>query len=328
MARTRRLIAALAAITFLAAGCGDDDDASTATTEDDGGGSTDSTDGGGGGGGSEMTIVAQDYAFVEAPDEVEAGAIELSFTNDGKVPHEVAFVPLGDGGLDAVIADFPGVLEGGPFPDYAESVAVPADIGPGEEVTTTFLLTEPGDYAMFCALDGVAPEGGEAIPEGEEPESGDLHLTLGMIQPITVTDGAGSAELPETDGAITASDYTFEVDVAAGSQSVAFTNDGPDQVHHGVFFAFVQGTDETAAAAALDAFLQSDEGAEPPPELDFRASDGLPIGGVFSAGLGQTIDFNFEAGRTYAVLCFIQDRAGGPPHAIAHDMKKIFTVSG
>ncbi len=323
MTRSRRLIAALAAITLLAAGCGDDD--TTTTTPSDEG------DGGGGAGGAQaMTIVAQDYAFVGAPDEIEAGAIELSFTNDGKVDHEVGIAQVGDGGIEAFKEDFPPVLEGGPFPEYMETVAGPGEIGPGEELTTTFLLTE-GDYALFCALDGKAPEGDAssttAAAEGPpEEETGEPHFTLGMIQPLTVTAGDADAELTGTEGSITASDYTFDVDVTAGEHTIAFTNEGPDQIHHGAFFAFVQGTDEAAAATALDAFLASEE-APPPPELDLATTEGLPSGGVFSAGLGQTLDFDFESGRTYAVLCFIQDRTGGPPHAVANGMKKIFTVT-
>jgi hypothetical protein len=49
---------------------------------------------------------------------------------------------------------------------------------------------------------------------------------------------------------------------------------------------------------------------------------------VFSSGLGNqfTVPGGFESGRTYVLACFISDRAGGPPHAIAHDMYKVFTV--
>jgi hypothetical protein len=67
-----------------------------------------------------------------------------------------------------------------------------------------------------------------------------------------------------------------------------------------------------------------DESSPPPPELDLTAEE---LGtGVFSAGLGQTIPMTFEAGRTYAAVCFLQDRAGGPPHVVAHGMKEVFTV--
>ena len=33
-----------------------------------------------------------------------------------------------------------------------------------------------------------------------------------------------------------------------------------------------------------------------------------------------------QAGNTYAVVCFIQDRAGGPPHAFGNGMYEVFQV--
>ena len=33
-----------------------------------------------------------------------------------------------------------------------------------------------------------------------------------------------------------------------------------------------------------------------------------------------------EEGHTYVALCFIQDRDGGAPHAIAHQMYDVFQV--
>jgi hypothetical protein len=145
-----------------------------------------------------------------------------------------------------------------------------------------------------------------------------------MIQELTVT-GDTEPELPEAGGTITARDYEFDVDIPAGEQTVNFVNEGPAEVHHAVFFAFTEGTDEAAATTALEAFLASED-APPPPELDMTATEELPTAGVFSAGMGHTIETNLESGRTYALACFIQDRAGGPPHAIAHQMTKVFTV--
>ena len=46
-----------------------------------------------------------------------------------------------------------------------------------------------------------------------------------------------------------------------------------------------------------------------------------------SPGYGSTFTATLEAGRTYVVLCFVSDKTGGPPHAIAHHMFKIFTVA-
>jgi hypothetical protein len=203
-----------------------------------------------------------------------------------------------------------------------ETALVPAEVAAGETFETTFTLPA-GDYALFCALDDQPGEEGAGAeePAGEAPQA---HHELGMIQELTVT-GDAEAELPEAGGTITARDYEFDIDVPAGEQTVNFLNEGPAEVHHAVFFAFTEGTDEAAAQGALETFLASEE-APPPPELDMAATEELPTAGVFSAGLGQTLEMNLESGRTYAIACFIQDRAGGPPHAVAHQMTQIFTV--
>lgn len=342
--RTRRALAAGAAVVLLAAGCGDDDDPDVATEE------TSTTEGAAdetepsetepsetepsetesSGGGQAVEVTAVDYAYEGAPDELEAGLVELSFTNEGTVGHEFGLVELGDTDIDTFMTDFPPVLEGGPFPEYVDEVAVPADIDPGESVETSFLLTE-GNYVLFCALDGKAPEdgattttGAEGGPPGEG-ETGPLHFTVGMIQPLSVTAGS-VGELPEADSSIVAKDYGFDVDVKAGEQTVSFTNDGPEQIHHAVFFPFAEGVDAARAEEVLGEFLASEGSGPPPPELDFAAAEGLHDTGIFSTGLGQTITETFESGRTYAVVCFLSDRSGGPPHVVAHDMKEIFTV--
>lgn len=242
-------------------------------------------------------------------------------------------VEIGDTPIDQVGDDLVPTLEGGAFPDYVENLAIPLFAAGGETLQSTVLLAE-GDYALICTLTGVAPEEGEttttlAESEGppEEGEEGPAHNTLGMIQPLTVTPGDGEATLPESESTITASDHAFDVNVAAGQQTVTFLNEGPDEVHHAVFFPFVEGVDETTAEQVLDTFLASeDEEAPPPPELDFEGGEGGGDFGLFSAGMGATYETEFQSGRTYAVVCFIQDRAGGPPHVVAHDMKEIFTV--
>lgn len=276
-----------------------------------------------------LSIGAEDFRFTGAPAEIEAGVFDITFENTGEVEHELAFIEIGDTPIDEVGAALAPTLEGGPFPEFAENLAIPSVAEPGQTVETTALLAE-GSYAIICTFTGAVPETGATTttgvggPEDEGPQ-GPPHYELGMVQPLTVTAGAAQPVLPEVDGAITASDYTFDVDVSAGSQTVNFTNAGPNQVHHGVVFAFNEGVDQAAAEQALETFISSeDESTPPPPEIDLETR--TPEFGVFSAGLGATYDVEFESGRTYAVVCFIQDRTGGPPHVIAHDMATIFTV--
>ena len=47
---------------------------------------------------------------------------------------------------------------------------------------------------------------------------------------------------------------------------------------------------------------------------------------IASPGLGNTLPVTLLSGRTYVILCFVSDLAGGPPHAIGHQMFKVFTV--
>lgn len=316
---TRPLIA-LTAISLLAAGCGDDDEKAEETPTEEESSEVEAT---------QISVTGEDYRYVDAPEEIDGGLVEMTFENTGQVPHEAAFAEIGDSTVEQFITDFAPVIEeeGSPFPDYVTNVAVPGgEVAAGETITSTFLLPE-GNYVMFCTFDGKAADesASTTAAEGSEGETGEIHFKLGMAQAVTVT-GDNGGELPDADGTVTARDYEFDVDVSAGDSTMKFVNEGPNEVHHAVFFPFTKGTTEDAAAAALDAFLNSQGDGPPPPEFDFEGGEGLGDAGVYSTGLGEVIDQSFESGRTYAVVCFLSDRAGGPPHVIANDMKKIFTV--
>ena len=336
MRRFGKVLTAVAVLSLIATACGtddvDDDAADTTTTEEQSSPTTGQDEGGEA---TAVSIVADDYVFSEAPAEIEAGLIDVTFENTGGAEHELALIEIGDTPIDQVGEDIAPAIEGGPFPEYAENLAIPLFAGGGETLETSMLVAE-GNYALICSLTGVAPEEDAATPttavegiggEEEEEEEGPPHYTLGMIRPLTVTAGNADAALPEAESTVTARDYSFDVNVSAGQQTVNFTNEGPDQVHHAVFFPFNEGVDEAAAEAALDTFLASeDEEAPPPPEFDPEGLENTIDFGLFSTGLGASYEADFQSGRTYAVLCFIQDRSGGPPHAIANDMKQIFTV--
>lgn len=332
MAWRSRAVVVAAVISLVATACGGDDtdDGAGGPTTTAAGTSTSATTDDTGTEPTRLSVVAEDFSFSGAPEQVEAGVFAITFENAGAVEHELAFVEIGDTPLDEVGGAIAPTLEGGPFPDFLENLAIPAVAEPGQTVETTALLAE-GNYALICTLTGAVPEPGATTTTGggggpEEGPQGPPHHELGMIQPFTVTTSSNPLTLPANDSAITARDYDFDVRISAGPQTVNFVNEGPDQVHHGVFFAFNEGVDETAAEAALLAFASSEEEAPPPPELDLPTSETLPHTGVFSSGLGATYEMDFQSGRTYAVVCFIQDRSGGPPHLVAHDMKEIFTV--
>lgn len=265
----------------------------------------------------EVTIVAVDYAYAEAPAELEGGVIDLSFENQGTVAHEVALAGIGQTPVEQFVEDLGGGsgLEGKAFPDYLDQVAVPPFVGVERGATgeATFTLTE-GRYALFCSITDVV-QGDKKAP----------HYELGMIQEVTVSGGDVEPQLPEADGTITATDYAFEVDLEAGDSSVNFINDGPDQVHLTAVELYPEGVDAAAAEAAFKAQIEPG----PLPEGVPTADEGLGFSGIFSEGLGSRFQLDegeFESGRTYLFACFIADRAGGEPHAIAYDMYLAVTI--
>jgi plastocyanin len=256
-------------IALVAAGCGDDGDddeaAGTTTTAE----SSSSTTAGSAGEGNELSVVAEDFSFSGAPEEIEAGVFDITFENVGQVEHELAFVEIGDTPIGEVGAALAPAVEGGPFPEFLENLTTPAVAEAGDTIETTALLAE-GNYALICTFDGAVAEPGvttTTAAEGAPPDDGPTgppHYELGMIQPLTITASDAELVLPEAESTVTASDYAFDVDVKAGTQTVNFVNEGPAQVHHAVVFACNEGGDEAAADMALQTFLASQDPAAPP----------------------------------------------------------------
>ena len=304
-----RLLVIGLAVTLVAAGCGDDDDdtgdAATTTTEaPDGGEAAES-----------LEVTGTDYAFEGLPKELEGGNVTVHFQNDGKAPHEIAFINIGEeSNAKGFFEDFgPVIQEGAAWPEYVSNVAGANEAEPGQDFTATYQL-DPGTYMVFCALTGTTED-----PESEE---GPPHFTQGMQQIVTVTDGEDT-DLPEADGTITAKDYEFEIDLEAGDQVINFHNDGPND-HFAGISRFPEGTTVEQAEAAMKAMAESE--GEPP--AGTPEPDEIGFSGITSKGKG--IQFSLaeplEAG-VYSFVCFISDRTGGPPHAIGHDMITVAEIS-
>lgn len=319
----KRLIAAMAVMTLLATGCGDD--------EDDGGGAASTT--------TEAPATTEPTALAvensataektfTAPAEISGGVVNMTFKNNGKLVHEAALIQIGDKPEEEAVRDFLPVVseEGSPIPGYLEPSGGINEVPAGQSATSTLTLPA-GRYLIICTLDDAASRPEEEQEQEDGPEL-PPHFQQGMRKLLTVTGGAAEASaLPQGDGTVVARDYTFDVptNLTPGKKQLVFRNDGPAQIHHGIFFEFPAGTDEAAARRAFEAFAMAEEAGRPPPEGTPEPEE-AGYSSVFNPGRAGTFELTLNSGRTYAVLCFIQDRSGSPPHAFSKGMMKTFTV--
>lgn len=259
-----------------------------------------------------LTITAGDYSYSGVPATIPAGLVNVTFVNKGGVDHEMSFVRLSPGTQPkAVFADLKKTFEGGPFPTSFLSATGVHDTAAGKTTVTQFNLV-PGSYLTFCTDSGDAATKKDGAP----------HFTRNMYKTLTVT-GSGGTTPPTSSSTVTAHDYGFVTNLKAGTQTIAFTNTGPKQWHFADISVFPKGTTVVQAQAAMPKLLAS----QGPPPAGVPTFYEVASSQLASPGNGNTFTATLEAGRTYVVLCFISDLAGGPPHAIAHQMYKVFTVS-
>ena len=219
-------------------------------------------------------------ATLEGPAEAKSGVTKISLRNQGKKPHEAQIVRVeGNHTAQEVLETVTG--EDTKIPEWIQDGGGVGTTVPGRTGEVIQELA-PGNYVAFDAEN-------EATTE------------------FTVTDEQGSdAEFPETEASITAKDYSFETSgLKAGDNVITFENTGKE-LHHAVILPVAPGT----KFSAVRKFLSSDSEPEGKPPVDFE-------NGVFTAvidgGVKQVTRIPMEAGK-YAFVCFITDRAGGPPH--------------
>ena len=353
MTRRRSAILAIAlSLGLVLSACGDD--SSPSATDND---STESGDNAARGG---FTVTVSADA-VEVPDEVIGGVVEVTLESDLEET-EASFTKVAAGTTEdqfkQAVSTF---IAGGPLPGFVEAtVGVLSHDGDGGK--STMILPE-GDYIAWAIPEQPEEEGGEGEDEapddattttagaagetargqeGPEGEGGPPGTGEGeeggapsgpppqAVKTATFKVTAGEAgDLPRADGnEIIARDYTFDVKVKDGAEEFVFRNEGPDQLHHVVLFNFGK-TEPSVVEENLPAFFEGGENAPPPPafkDVDFENLD-AGASAVVSPGLGATSTATgLESGNTYAAVCFITDRAGGPPHAIGKGMRTVFTV--
>jgi hypothetical protein len=234
------------------------------------------------------------------PAQLKPGATQLELVNNTKEPAEIQIVQL-DGGH--TLAEFYPVIEtqeSVPIPTWLHAFGGVGETSPGQTRSVVVDL-KAGKYAWFS---GTAPE-----QEGAQPQ-----YKRGAEGSFEVTGDASGAQLPATAAQVTAKElgptnYRFEATgFEAGTNQITFTNGGA-QLHHLVMAKMTQG----ATLDKVVEFLATEKG---PPPIDFDSSE---VTAVVDRGGKQVETVELKPG-SYALLCFLTDRAGGPPHVIKAKM--------
>jgi hypothetical protein len=220
---------------------------------------------------------------VTAPDSAEPGAVEIRFSNTGERPHSLQILQIGDGhtAAEALAAGQAWGERGEALPDW---VTLDGGIGSTEGGGTAIAVVDldAGDYAAID-IDGTGPNSyAEFKVEGDE--------------------GAG---LPEVPAKVEAVDYDFQAtSLEAGSHRVLLENDG-EEPHHLAAAPLKPGM----TAEDVETYIKTEKG--PSPIVESKAFNTA----IVSGGESEVVDLRFDSGD-YALLCFVTDRAGGPPHAL------------
>ena len=272
MKLTTFLAALMLAAAMAFAACGDDDD------DDGGNGGGDQAEAPAGP--AQLTITTTDQA-VEVGGTPAPGATEITLQNDGKKGATAQLIRA-EGGetaeeVEKVYAD---AGEGKAIPDWFRADGGPGTTAPGETSTVTVDLEEGTYYAVN--------------DEGDKPK---------LSPAFEVSGEAGDAELPETDGSVSAEEYSFETSgLQAGDSQVTFENTG-EEPHHVVALPITPGSTFEDA----ERFLKTEKGK---PAVSFEEGT---FSTVIDGGKTMVIDVALKKGD-YALVCFITDRAGGKSH--------------
>jgi hypothetical protein len=237
----------------------------------------------------EATEPAKDTYRFEAPESIEAGLVDIELRNSGKLEHEAQLIQIeGDHTTEQALKAFDGILQGRPAPEWFRARGGVGTTAPGATGEITQRL-EPGSYVF---LDSGEPAGRDVQP----------HYREGAVSELTVTGEATDADLPEAEATVTATEYSFSSSgLKAGNNKLRFRNGG-GQWHHLVVARIKSGS-------TIDDVRRLMETEKGPPLARENAEETA----VLDGGEEQLTEVNLEPGN-YALMCFIPDRAGGPPH--------------
>jgi len=222
-------------------------------------------------------------AAIAGPDSADAGVTEITYVNETDGPADLQLVRIeGEHSPDEVAKAFDAPSTGAPLEDWMFAAGGVGSTQPGQSQSVTQNL-EPGNYYAFNT-------------EGRSDAS--LAATFDV-------EGNATDEKLTADASIETFEYGFKpVDVKSGDNQVLFKNIGT-QLHH-IIYSPITGD---ATVADIKEYIKTESG---PPPFNFDSGSNTA---VLEGGTEQLVNLELKPGR-YALICFVSDREGGPPHAL------------
>jgi hypothetical protein len=224
---------------------------------------------------------------LDAPATIEPGLVELQLSNRGRELHTAQLLRVeGDHPRHEVLAAYEGAAMGKPVSDWLFATGGVGIAEPGGKSSVVQRLV-PGNY-------WIVDDAGE---DRSNFEAG------GLARLVVAGERRSGVEAPSAGASVVATEYAFEADgLRAGKGKVRFVNAGAEP-HHLLAMPILPGKTVDDVTEALKA------NQRPPVKVDEETAST-----VIEGGEELLLDVELEPGR-YALLCFIADRAGGPPHA-------------
>lgn len=226
---------------------------------------------------------------ITAPSSVKAGKVEMTLKNTGNAGHDAQLIRVdGNHSVDEILSFIQS--EGGPIPSWLHGEGGVSTVAPGQSQTATMVLS-PGQHY---------------IVDTDSDDNNNAFAQQGGVQGFTVTGSASGASVGSADATITAHEYEFGIpkNLKAGTSTVKFENTGKE-LHLLVAVPILPGKTIDDVKQAF----QSEDQNTPPP-VDFEKATGFE---VIDPGRAVVSKLTLQKG-SYAFICFVNDRAGGPPH--------------
>jgi hypothetical protein len=216
---------------------------------------------------------------MSVPKSVQGGVVRIEFTNSAKGEHgaQLGYVDEGHTPQEGLRVASAWGEQGRPLPDW---IHLQGGVGNVESGATESVTQElpPGQYFV-------------------------VDIESNAVAYFRVSGGGG--EEPSAPARIEASEYKFEASgLEAGKGQLLFDNAG-GQPHIIVGVRIKPGK----TIDDVRRFLRTEKGEDPIIE------DGGFDTAIVEGGLKQTIEVDTQSGP-YALLCFVPDRQGGPPHTV------------